>query len=806
MSDGCLMPLSRKAVVTCLSVAAVSLLIAAGTASVAEWQAAHAQQQPQQIETRQIGVLLTHNNAGLLGIVGRTFELAASDFNKYLAENNRDWRLEVVDTVRVADPGLAPAKLGEFNSGGVKAVVGLITDEAIDYSNRTIHDNGMVVVASFSGLPRHANDDNVFRTANNYRYLADSFLQMAKYNGQSELISVIPRSPISTAINASLYELAPAEGITMLGSIGYDPNLREIDDPDKARIQDEMRAILERTGNPENVAIFVSATPSSAVVIGMFAELDSATDIGRTTFYGPGLMRSGIEGDDRIFPFLTKTNFYGVSVGTHENEVNIRIDSIIGRSLVDATYDAYDALFILGRAIDKAGTAADADAIKAVMREASRDQAAMSARGIDTTFDEYGDASERDYRIYSIRHGVFEYTLKYDPDHDITEPVPYREAERRVLGAIVSETGGLGDIMGGVSRAISMAVNDFNLNQFRTHGPEEGWRFNIAKFDDRTDPVLTARYMGLLESRFGATEVVGPAFSSALDRIKDTDAILLSYGSQSTEFSVPGDNIFRTRPDSLGAVGAFTALFARDGISNVVVIYRDDTWGRSLSQEIGRTVQQSAAGVALAASISYPVTATSYEQHLGEAAASATTGGSTAIVLLGFDEVADIVDAAMADPWFRDTGGIRWYGFSISPLLEDPVRADWLESVEYTTLFTRHVPNTINARIDAEVSNASIYSYLAYDAVMLMGDVLLNSGIDVNTPLTKEQMDRYANNNRLGSNTALGVPLVFNDNGDLRADSVDYNVHLVLDGKYVPVSVYDTSDGLLSSAKARVCR
>ena len=547
--------------------------------------------------------------------------------------------------------------------------------------------------------------------------------------------------------------------------------------------------------------------PASAAALGIMASLDRGPDsaIGKTTFYGTGTLQPGIESSERVLQFMEKTGYKGVETAIHENEVNIRLDSLLGYAWAALTYDAYSTVQILGRAIDGAGSATNTTAIRQGMQQAALDYTPVSARGIDATLDRNGDSAERDVHISEIENGKFVVTQEYDPDHGITEPIRFSEPDRWKLGAIVSETGDLARVMGAASEAISLAVSDFNIEQFRA-GTD--YRVDLIKRDDGTDPSRTAQQAIALKE-LGANVIVGPAYSGGVGGIVSLDRddiIAVSYGSGSPEFSVPDDNIFRVLPDNVATSKVYAEIMAQDGIENLIVVYRDDAWGRMTSASMYDIVAERT-GIALIDGVAYAPGTTDYStvtDRLADALGAAGAGDapSTAVMLLAFGEENDIIRSVASDPRLQES---RWYGINIRSQADNAGITPWIEGAGYTTVTTKHEPNALNARIASEVPGANIYSYHAYDSTRLLIEVLQREGdVTGSVPLARASNAIYQN---AVEPTALGVPLVFNENGDLDADSVNYSIYRTTGGESVPLLVFDSaSETIKSATPVRICR
>ncbi|MCE2498996.1 MAG: ABC transporter substrate-binding protein [Nitrosopumilaceae archaeon] len=784
--------------VTVIAAAAMVLAAAGALLHVAE-QSAHAQQP----ESRTIGIIVIHDNSAIVERMERTFMVALEDFNGKLAEDGRDWRL-AAEFVTIPHADGTTDAINGLNAKGIKAVAGFISDAGVANAYRPIHQNGMIVITSSSGLPEFSRPDNIFRTASTYDTVADAFVNIMQSEGKTEIINLFLDFRVGQTFNSTIYEtLEGIDGMSMLGSVKFGNDIAG----DAARIGTEMSRILRSTDNHENVGIFVTGIPSSAGVLGIMAGLDRGSDsaIGKTTFYGTGTLQPGIEGSKRILQFMEKTGYKGVETAIHENELNIRLDSLLGNALATLTYDAYSTVQILGRAIDSAGSATDTAAIRQGMQQASLDYSPVSARGINAAFDRNGDAAERDVHISEIRDGKFVTTQEYDPDHGITQPAPFSEPDRRKLGAIVSETGDLAGEMVAASTAISLAVSDFNIEQFRA-GTD--YRIDLIKRDDGTDPSRTAQQARAIEE-LGSNVIVGPAHSGGVGGIVSLDSdniIAVSYGSGSPEFSIPDDNIFRVLPDNVATSRAYAEMLEHDGIENTIIVYRDDAWGRMTSEAMYNAFAERT-NVTLIDGVAYTPGTADYStvtDRLADALGAAGAGGapSTAVVLLAFDEEDDIMRSAASDSRLQEG---RWYGIFVRSQADNAGIASWIENVGYTTVTTKHEPNALNARIDSEIPGANIYTYHAYDTTKLLIEVLQKEdAVTGSVPLARASSGIYQNT---VEPTALGVPLVFNENGDLDANSINYSIYRTTGGESVLSLVFDSASETIKSAKpSPICR
>ncbi|HSG78789.1 MAG TPA: ABC transporter substrate-binding protein [Acidimicrobiia bacterium] len=233
------------------------------------------------------------------------------------------------------------------------------------------------------------------------------------------------------------------------------------------------------------------------------------------------------------------------------------------------------------------------------------------------------------------------------------------------LGYVMPQTGGLAVIVQALIQPIFMAVTEIN---------ESGVDLRIIPGDSGTDgQVASVTVDRLLNDEVDG--IVGPAATSVtlsvIDRITGSETVMCSPSNTGASLSTYPDNgfYFRTAPSDVLQGPALADLMTADGVSNAVVIYRNDDYGRGFNDALVAALD--ANGVGAETSIGYDPNATSFDAEAAQVAAL----GVDAVVLVTFGEGAQLVQAlieAGVGPADVATYGTDGFKDSVTPEGVDP--------------------------------------------------------------------------------------------------------------------------------------
>ena len=286
-----------------------------------------------------------------------------------------------------------------------------------------------------------------------------------------------------------------------------------------------------------------------------------------------------------------------------------------------------------------------------------------------------------------------------------------------VIGHLVPLSGDAANDGANMMSAAQLAVSDFNAR------PGGTWTLELRTEDTRTDPD-TARQKAAELRDSGIMISVGPATSADLGAVLGDDEadgmVLVSCCSSAPSLAVE-DGAFRLTPDDTKEGLALAAFIMARGVDTVVPVWRGDLWGDGFK---GSTEKELVSGgVTVEPGFRYEPGQGFEDIVPALAAAAAEAGPNAAIVMFGFDETAGLLDMASAH---GGLDGLAWFGTGINTQdghINDPVRLEFLERVQFTTINLKSGDNPAWQRLQEHLSLGEAPAFLAgaYDSVMLLG-------------------------------------------------------------------------------------
>ncbi len=368
------------------------------------------------------------------------------------------------------------------------------------------------------------------------------------------------------------------------------------------------------------------------------------------------------------------------------------------------------------------------------------------------------------------------------------------------LGGIFSLNGNWASLGVASKAAMELAVEDVNA-----YAAGRNLTFRVDIRDTGLDPAAALQAVESLR-RDGVRLVIGPQSSAELAAIKpfvDANGMVAVSQSSTAGSLAVADRIFRLTPaDSLEGV-AIAALMFADGVRSVVPAWRADAGNQGLHTATRRAF--TGRGGTVSAGAEYATTATSYAATVSalgtqvRAALATRPAAQVAVQLSAFDEAADILALAAADPVLAS---VRWYGadgitqsavvtgrapaaaFAETVGFPAPtVGADPAARAKWEPLAAR-----IRARSGAE---ADAFAFGVYDAVWIAAQAYLASPADV-------QADSLAARFQTAASTYYGATgwTVLNAAGDRREGIFDF--WAIRARAWTQVATYDTRQGTLT--------
>ena len=349
------------------------------------------------------------------------------------------------------------------------------------------------------------------------------------------------------------------------------------------------------------------------------------------------------------------------------------------------------------------------------------------------------------------------------------------------VGVLVPTTGPLTTLGAIIANTIHLAVEEFNRDLMIQ---DSDWRLGMSLYNDGGSAAGSLSGMQTFNDA-GIKSVIGPATSDSvaviMDYVEENDMLSISYGSTAPTLA-HDDRVFRIAVNDNNLATIFSKLLQNTQTSNVITVYRDDEWGRALYGALLGNLNNS--DIELQA-VPYPKQNIDYVEIV-DRIESKVNNNNTAVILLGFEEILHIVDNAAKSSTLVQT---TWYSsdLHIGKLLEDDKRKKFMSDVQFTVPTILVPPNEINIMLDAEIPGSNLYSYAAYDSVLILGNAIKIAGNATDAEEISKIIPLVAS-----EHISALHDTTLNDAGDLASST--YIIQIVKDGVLSHDVTYSTSE------------
>ena len=297
-------------------------------------------------EIRTIGLLVpdTGNVPAILSSqVHGAVDFALAEFNRHLDRAGADWRLEVVKLDTKSDPAETLAAVKHLDGMGIKAFLGPATSSNLREIQEYIADNGMVSISYASGAADlSVPGDRIFRTIPDTTTYANATHALIRHDNIREVVVVFLDDAIGRSVNHTLHEAVNADargGVAIRDTIKLHPTAG-----DTRTVADGVISALA-AGGPDadhaGVGVVVFDYTGRIMEIIRHVADSSVPGIDATRWYGPDHLVDELHADDTARPFLMGVDYQVLTLAYRENDLNIRLDSLVDGAGVYA-YTAED--------------------------------------------------------------------------------------------------------------------------------------------------------------------------------------------------------------------------------------------------------------------------------------------------------------------------------------------------------------------------------------------------------------------------------------------------------------------------------
>jgi len=332
--------------------------------------------------------------------------------------------------------------------------------------------------------------------------------------------------------------------------------------------------------------------------------------------------------------------------------------------------------------------------------------------------------------------------------------------------------------------AMEMAAEDLNEKYTDLGLP---YQVQLRIVDTQTSPAL-AKELGKEMIQDGVHCIVGPLSSEEMMALEDTatesGTILIGFGSTTPGISSQDNTIIRLCPDDTIQAQGIQGLFKKLNYTTIIPVVRNDVYGQSLYELVNSL--SSKGNYTLTTPIFYEPDTSSFDSTIDEISQSVQSVNQktgTAVLVIGFDEVADILDVASEN---NELSSIPWVGTDGIALSDSVIKknnvADFAAKTNFTATIYGEMENEPkfmefeNRLQSATGLKATPYAVVIDDAVQLAAlTEIMSPGITDKRPIF---LDNACHFYGISGYTSL------TDTGDRKFANIDFWTVKDNDGQY----------------------
>lgn len=297
--------------------------------------------------------------------------------------------------------------------------------------------------------------------------------------------------------------------------------------------------------------------------------------------------------------------------------------------------------------------------------------------------------------------------------------------------------------------------------------------------DTATDPNTALQKLQALAAQ-GIKFYIGPLSSAEARNIlkyaNDNNLLLLSQSSTAVDLAIPGDNLYRITPNDAAQGVALAVTMKTVGIQYVVIIHRNDVYGKGLAQSVRDNFR--ALGGQTSDLIPYDPKATEFTaqvatlvQYVQNAINQVGDPKKVGVELIAFEEAAELIKTIVQNPQYDQVlRKVRWFGSDgtadsaalttkypdVAKFCADTKFLNTITAPATENEITQKVKNYVKQKLGREPDS---YAYNVYDAFWLYFWAILSVGYDVNK--VKQVLPIVAQ-----EYVGASGPIAFEDSGD----------------------------------------
>jgi len=303
------------------------------------------------------------------------------------------------------DPVQALAGIQDLAKRGVQIVIGPQSSAEVAMIKPYADAHNILVISQGSTASSLAiPGDNIFRFCPNDMREADAIVALMKYDGIQSIVQLWRNDAGNNGLQDSVKTAFEKLGGTVIYGYQYQPTTTDFSVATTA-VASQVQSLLMAGAEPSSVAVYLAAFDE---VVGVFRSAMSSTTLSSTRWYGSDgvALSAALTGDADGAAFATSADYPNPTFGLPDALQTLwqpTANAILARTGIAAdafALSAYDALFVVERALRTVGNLKDFAAFKTAFLNTANSYSGVTG---STSLDPAGDRLSADFDFWAVR-------------------------------------------------------------------------------------------------------------------------------------------------------------------------------------------------------------------------------------------------------------------------------------------------------------------------------------------------------------------------------------------------------------------
>lgn len=384
-----------------LSLAVCALLVAAITPLHSEPPSLHSHR------VFKIGVLasLTGSGSSLGNDTVAALQIATDQLDAEAKANHGGYRFHLFVRDTQQDPVKALAAIKDLDKRGVQIIIGPQTSSEVAMIKPFADAHNILVISQGSTASSLAiAGDNIFRFCPNDKREADAIVALMEHDGIHSIVPLWRNDAGNNGLHDSVKTAFENIGGTVTAGFQYQTTTTDFSAA-TASVASQIQSLVTAGADPNSVAIYFAAFDEA---VGVFHSAAANTTLSSTRWYGSdGVALSAVLiGDASAADFAASVYYPNPTFGLDDALQNLwqpvanAIEARTGITPDAFALSAYDALFVVERALRVTGNLKDFASFKSAFVDAANNYSGITG---STALDPAGDRLSADFDFWAVR-------------------------------------------------------------------------------------------------------------------------------------------------------------------------------------------------------------------------------------------------------------------------------------------------------------------------------------------------------------------------------------------------------------------